>query len=191
MTVREALSSWIIMRLVINWLENVALWIAGAALLLMGTIVTASVVGRVVFTAPVPDDLVMVGLLMVGVIILPLAFIERTDGHIAVTVITDHFPVRVQFALKALGNLLFGLFFGVMGVMLAKKVPSEISEHLYYDGHFEIPTWPMKALFAMGVAIFVARLLFSFFGNLQGMVNGVKPAGGESRASKTFKKPEE
>lgn len=191
MILREALLGWDIMRLVLSWFENVALWIAGAALLLMGAIVTASVVGRVLFTAPVPDDLVMVGLLMVGVIILPLAFIERTDGHIAVTVITDHFPVRVQFALKAMGNLLFGLFFGVMGMMLAKKVPSEISEHLYYDGHFEIPTWPMKALFAMGVAIFVVRLLFSFLGNLSGMVNGVKPEDSESQKSQNFEKPEE
>lgn len=160
------------MHRILSLLENVALWIAGAALLLMGTIVTVSVVGRVVFTAPVPDDLVMVGLLMVGVIILPLAFIERSDGHIAVTVITDRLPLRLQFALKAFGNLLFGLFFGVMGFMLAKKIPSEFAEHLYYDGHLEIPTWPMKMVFALGVAIFVLRLSVSFMRNCRSVISG-------------------
>lgn len=160
------------MQRILSLLENVALWIAGAALLLMGTIVTVSVVGRVVFTAPVPDDLIMVGLLMVAVIILPLAFIERADGHISVTVIADRFPVRLQYTLKAIGNLFFGLFFGVMGFMLARKIPSEFSEALYYDGHLEIPTWPMKTVFALGVAIFVVRLSVSFLRNCQGVVSG-------------------
>lgn len=160
------------MQRILSLLENVALWIAGAALLLMGTIVTVSVVGRVVFTAPVPDDLIMVGLLMVAVIILPLAFIERADGHISVTVITDRLPVRLQFALKAFGNLLFGLFFGVMGFMLAKKIPSEFSEALYYDGHLEIPTWPMKTVFALGVAILAIRLTVSFVNNCRGVLTG-------------------
>lgn len=160
------------MHRIVSLLEDVALWIAGAALLLMGAIVTVSVVGRVAFTAPVPDDLVMVGLLMVAVIILPLAFIERSDGHIAVTVITDRLPLRLQFALKALGNLLFGLFFGVMGFMLAKKIPSEFSENLYYDGRLEIPTWPMKTVFALGVAILVVRLMLSFIRNCRGVLSG-------------------
>ena len=68
-------------------IENAAMWLACAALFLMGAIVTASVIGRVAFNLPVPDDLIMVGLLMVCVIVLPLAFVERADGHIAVTVI--------------------------------------------------------------------------------------------------------
>ena len=155
--------------------ENVALWVACAALLLMGAIVTASVVGRVVFNAPVPDDLIMVGLLMVCVIVLPLAYIERTDGHIVVTVISDWFPVRLQYLLRTVGNILFMGFFGTMGYMLALKVPGEFSENLYYDGHWDIPTWPMKAMFAAGVFILVLRCLISMWRNFQVVLTGRLP----------------
>ena len=149
-----------LMRL-IQFIENLALWIACAALLAMGGIVTASVVGRGVFNHPVPDDLLMIGLLMVCVIVLPLAYVERSDGHIAVTVIANLLPPRIQAVLKAFGNLLFGLFLGTMGFMIAKKIPSEIAQNLYYDGQLDVPTWPMKAVFAFGVVTFLLRLVIN------------------------------
>lgn len=142
----------------INFFENLALWVGCAALLAMGLIVTGSVVGRSVWNHPVPDDLLLVGLLMVCVIVLPLAYVERQNGHIAVTVIANFFPVKVQAILTAFGNLLFGLFLGTMGFVIAKKVPSEIAQNLYYDGQLDIPTWPMKCVFAFGVAAFLLRL---------------------------------
>lgn len=156
-------------------IESAAMWLACAALLLMGSIVTASVIGRVAFNMPVPDDLIMVGLLMVCVIILPLAYVERTDGHIAVTVIADLLPLRAQYALRTLGNLLFVTFFGTMGYMLALKVPSEFFENLYYDGQLYIPTWPMKAVFVFGVAVLVARCLVSLWNNARAVISGHAP----------------
>ena len=156
-------------------IEGAAMWLACAALLLMGFIVTASVIGRVVFNMPVPDDLIMVGLLMVCVIVLPLAFIERTDGHIAVTIIADRLPLRLQYGFRLLGNILFIAFFGTMGFMLALKVPGEFSEDLYYDGQLDIPTWPMKAMFVFGVAVLVARCLVSLGRNARSVASGRAP----------------
>ncbi len=142
--------------------EEVAMWTAGFSLLVMGAVVTTSVIGRVLFNMPVPDDLIMAGLLMVCTIILPLAFIEASDGHIAVTIIADHLPLRVQAVLRMVGALLFAAFFGTIGFMIATKVPGEFVEELYYDGQLEIPTWPMKAVFAFGIAVLVVRLTFTF-----------------------------
>jgi TRAP-type C4-dicarboxylate transport system permease small subunit len=160
---------------VLRKIEGAAVWLACAALLAMGSIVTASVIGRVAFNMPVPDDLIMVGLLMVCVIILPLAWVERTDGHISVTVIADLLPVRVQYALRVLGTVLFAGFFGTMGYMLALKVPGEYAENLYYDGQLYIPTWPMKAVFVFGVAVLVARCLVSLWINTRAVISGRAP----------------
>ena len=146
------------MERLLSRIEEVAMWTAGFALLVMGAVVTTSVIGRVVFNLPVPDDLIMAGLLMVCTIILPLAFIEARDGHIVVTVIADRLPVRVQAVLRMIGALLFAAFFGTIGTMIATKVPGEFSEQLYYDGQLDIPTWPMKIVFAFGVAVLVIRL---------------------------------
>ena len=155
-----------IMRLFI-FMENLALWIACTALFVMGSIVTGSVVGRGWFNYPIPDDLLMIGLLMVCVIVLPLAYVGRNDGHIAVTVIANRFPVRVQALMTAFGNLLFALFLGTMGFMIAKKIPSEIAQKLYYDGQLDLPTWPMKVVFAFGVATFLARLSINAWQNIK------------------------
>lgn len=151
----------------VEFIENIALWIACAALFTMGLLVTGSVVGRSAFNHPIPDDLLLIGLLMVCVIVLPLAYVERSNGHIAVTVISNHLPVRVQSLLTAFGNLLFALFLGTMGFMIAKKVPSEIAQNLYYDGQLDVPTWPMKMIFAFGVATFLLRLSITTWQSLR------------------------
>lgn len=148
-------------------LENAVLWVACASLFIMGAIVATSVIGRGMFNAPVPDDLLMIGLLMICVIVLPLGYVERADGHIVVTVIADRLPVRFQSLLSAFGKMLFGVFMGTMGFMLARKVPSEFAENLYYDGHLEIPTWPMKLVFAFGVLVFLARLALNIWAELK------------------------
>jgi len=150
----------------VEFIENLALWVACAALFAMGLIVTGSVVGRGFFNHPIPDDLLIIGLLMVCVIVLPLAYVERSDGHIAVTVIANKLPSRLQALMTAFGNLLFGAFLGIMGFMLAKKVPSEIAQNLYYDGQLDVPTWPMKVVFAFGVAAFLLRLAINTKRNL-------------------------
>jgi len=149
------------------YFENLVLSVSCAALFTMGLIVTGSVVGRTVFNYPIPDDLLLIGLLMVCVIVLPLAYVERKDGHIAVTVISDLFPLRVQAFLTACGSLLFGLFLGTMGFMIAKKIPAEMAQNLYYDGQLDIATWPMKVVFAVGVMGFLFRLSINIFKNLK------------------------
>lgn len=151
---------------IVEFVENLALWIACAALFAMGLIVTGSVIGRGWFNHPIPDDLLLIGLLMVCVIVLPLAYVERNNGHIAVTVIANRLPLRVQALMTAFGNLLFALFLGTMGIMIAKKVPSEIAQNLYYDGQLDVPTWPMKIIFAFGVAAFLLRLAINTMQNL-------------------------
>ena len=152
----------------LEFVENVALWTGCAALLIMGGLVTGSVLGRGFFNAPIPDDLLMIGLLMVCVIVLPMAYVERDDGHIVVTVIADRLPQGVQTALRIFGRLIFAAFIGTMGVVIARKIPSELEQGLYYGGALEVPTWPMKALFAFGVAVFVLRIAVGIVRDLRG-----------------------
>ena len=69
-------------------------------------IVTGSVIGRTLFNYPIPDDLLLVGLLMVLVIAFPLAHIQRVNGHIAVTIISDRLPFRLRQLQIIVGNVL-------------------------------------------------------------------------------------
>jgi TRAP-type C4-dicarboxylate transport system permease small subunit len=153
-------------------LERLALFLAGVVLLTMGGIITASILGKELFLRPIPDDLLMVGLLNVAVIVLPLAFVERQRGHIAVTVLTDWLGVRALGLLRALGALAMAVFFGGIGYMVTMRLPAEIARGAYYDGVLEIPTWPMKMVFGIGVLLFVVRLVISVGGGLRTAFTG-------------------
>lgn len=152
--------------------ENLAMGLAGLALLLMGGIVTASVLGRQFFLRPIPDDLLMVGLLMVPVIALPLAYVERYRGHITVTITTDWMGTRALGLLRVLGALCMGVFFGAMGWMIATQVPRELARGTFYDGVLGVPTWPMKAVFGLGIALFLLRLVVSVIEGLHVFLTG-------------------
>lgn len=162
-------------RTLLGALERLAMILSGTALLIMGGIVTASVLGRQLFNAPIPDDLIMVGLLMVCVVALPLAFIESQRGHIAVTVTTDWLPPRALGLLRAFGALAMMLFFGSIGYMVAQRLPREIAQGTYYDGTLEILTWPMKIVFAAGILLFVLRLAVSIAEGLRTFATGEAP----------------
>lgn len=149
------------LRKTIAALENIALFIAGLVLLTMGLIIVASILGKGLFNRPVRDDLLMVGLLNVAVITLPLAYVERQRGHIAVTVTTDWLGTRVKGALRAFGAFAMAVFFGGIGFMVVRGMPGEIALGAYYDGTLQIPTWPMKAVFGAAVLLFFARLVMS------------------------------
>lgn len=152
----------------LGFVENAALTIGCIAIFIMGALVTGSVIGRTFFNAPIPDDLLMIGLLMVCVIILPLSYVERDNGHIAVTLIADRLPMGVQRVLRAMGRIIFGAFLGTMGFVIAMKVPDEFEQRLYYDGQLEIPTWPMKIVFAFGVAVFLIRVVLNLWADIKG-----------------------
>lgn len=160
---------------VLQLVENLAVALACLALLVMGGIITGSVLGRQLFLRPIPDDLLMVGLLMVPVIALPLAYIERYRGHISVTITTDWMGTRVLGLLRSLGAVCMGVFFGGIAWMIVQRVPQDIARGTYHDGVFQIPAWPMKIVFAIGIAVFMLRLSISFIHGLVTFATGREP----------------
>lgn len=153
--------------------EDAALILAGLVLLAMGAIIVASILGRVLFLRPLPDDLLLVGLLNVAVITLPLAHVERMRGHIAVTVTTDWLGTRAKGALRAFGAFAMAVFFGGIGFMILRRMRDEIAKGAYYDGVLQIPTWPMKAVFGLAITLFFLRLLVSIAQGIHTAVTGL------------------
>ena len=117
----------------------------------------------------------------VGLLIaLFLAHIQRVNGHIAVTIISDLLPFRWRQLQIIIGNILFGLFLGVMGFVIFSKVPRELAQDLYYDGQLEIRTWPMKTMFAIGIGLFVLQICISIYRDFRAMMMGFDQTGQDS-----------
>lgn len=153
-------------------IEDAALILAGFVLLTMGAIVVVSILGKHLFLRPIPDDLLMVGLLNVAVIALPLAYVERMRGHIAVTVTTDWMGTRAKGVLRAFGSFAMAIFFGGIGFMIVRRMPDEIAKNAYYDGVLQIPTWPMKAVYGIAITLFFLRLLVSIAQGIHTAITG-------------------
>ena len=164
---------------VLHALERVALAAAGVILLAMGGVTTASVLGKELFVRPIPDDLLMIGLLNVAVIALPLAYVEYNRGHIAVTITTDWMGVRILGLLRAFGALAMGIFFGAIGYTVSMRMPAEFAQGAYYDGILQIPTWPMKAVFGLGILLLVLRLIASVVGGIHTAITGIDTPPGD------------
>ncbi len=143
------------------------MFVSALSILLLGVLVFVSVVGREVFVAGVPDDIVIAGLFMIPIIALPLAYVQSQDGHIAVTVVTNWLPPRLMAALKAFGTTIGIIFYGLMCWLMAAKIPRDYNSGGYYDGELEILVWPVKVVFAIGMTLFVIRLLVDTVGYIR------------------------
>jgi TRAP-type C4-dicarboxylate transport system permease small subunit len=139
-------------------IERTLAMLAGGILLLMGLLVTASVLAREQLGVTLPDDILIVGLSMVAVVSLPLAHVQRDRGQIAVTVITDRLPSAVGAIGRIAGNLIGMVLFGSIGFLTVQSVPEAFAENHYYDGQLLIPVWPVKAVFGAGMGLFALRL---------------------------------
>lgn len=146
---------------VLGWLEGASMAAAAAVVLAMAVMTAISVAGRELIGLPIPDDIVIQGIMMVAIIILPLAFVQAKGGHIAVTVATDWLPARGITLLKLIGTLIGLVLFAAIGWEAGKQVPGDFESGGYYDGVYEIPVWPPKVVFVVGIAVFVLRLALS------------------------------
>jgi TRAP-type C4-dicarboxylate transport system permease small subunit len=152
-------------------LENAAMTLGALSVLVLGLIIFASVIGREFFNRGVPDDIIMAGLMMIPIIVLPLAFVQSQNGHITVTVATDMLSRRWLAGLRVLSSIIGIAFFGAIGWFLIRKVPKDFMRGNYYDGQLEIPVWPMKVIFAIGIALFIFRLLFDLYDNIRSVIS--------------------
>lgn len=147
-------------------LESLATYCGALTILALGLLISISVLGRALFNTGVPDTITLAGLMMIPIIALPMAGVQAQNGHIAVTVTSDWLPSRMISLLKALSNVIGFVFFGAIVWFLMQKVPRDLATGAYYDGELEIPVWPMKVIFAIGIGLFLIRLLIDFFRNL-------------------------
>jgi TRAP-type C4-dicarboxylate transport system permease small subunit len=90
-------------------IEAALLAIAALCIVLLGVVITANVVGRQFFGAGVPDAIVLVRELMVGVVVLPLAYVTAERAHISVEFVFNMVGARAKRAMTAFASLFAAL----------------------------------------------------------------------------------
>ncbi|BCH35771.1 hypothetical protein MesoLjLc_77010 [Mesorhizobium sp. L-8-10] len=140
-------------------LEKLLLGFGAAAVLALGAMISINVALRALWGLSIPDSVVMVSELMVAAIMLPLAAASADRAHICVEVVSAHFSKRIQSWL-----IVFGWFVGLMAVTPLlwagwHEFVRNWQSWGLHPGIVELPKWPGRLLFAIGLAAAGLRLV--------------------------------
>lgn len=135
-------------------------FIAAAAVAILGMCVyiTLGILLRSLAGVQIPDEVVIVGDLMIGALILPLAYVAADRGFIAVEVLTDMLPKSTHVWFNVLAA-----FVGLCAVIPITyagflAMVHAIESGNYFFGILEVPEWPGRVAFFSGYALFFVRL---------------------------------
>lgn len=152
-------SSYAKVRGVFGRVEKLLLDLGALAIIVFCIYICAGIILRSLFASQVPDEVVIVGELMVAALILPLGFVAADRGFIAVELLTNRMPPIVQRWLNVLA-VSVGLL-ATLPITYAAFHAAEtaLTSGNYFFGLLSLPEWPGRLAFFCGYVVFVVRLL--------------------------------
>jgi len=139
-------------------MEQGALIIAGLCIVLLGLMITLTVVTRNLFGWGITDDVVIVRELMVGAVFLPLAYVTADYSHITLEFLFKRVGTYAKLWVLAIGSLISLLILLPLVFSAWQGFFHAASSGAYFFGELELPEWPGRFAFFVGAALFVIRL---------------------------------
>ena len=134
--------------------ENGARYLGIAATVTIMAIIACDVVLRYAFIGPY---------VMAALFFLPLGYVQRCHGKIAVDLFVKLLPVPVRSAFARLGNVLAASVFAIACGAFAVKALDAFQSGDEIIGPYIWVTWPIYTIVAVGLGLFVLRLLVQVF----------------------------
>jgi TRAP-type C4-dicarboxylate transport system permease small subunit len=139
-------------------------WIGGLALILMMLHIAADVFARYILNAPLHGTVEIVSAYyMVAVVFLPLAMIERLNGHIVVELFTQHLPRRVQDVLIGIVALASALYFATFAWRTWGDALNKFAVGESALGTVQVTVWPTRFYLPIGCGLIALVLLHKGF----------------------------
>jgi TRAP-type C4-dicarboxylate transport system permease small subunit len=126
--------------------------VGGAAALTVATVMVVSVLGRWLFSAPVPGDfeVAQIGTAIAVFAFLPYCQIVR--GNIVVDSFTSRLPARMRGRIDALWDVVFAAAMALVAACLARGTVDTFASH-EVSMMLRIPVWPGVAFGALSCAL--------------------------------------
>jgi len=144
--------------------------LAGAAIIIMMLLTCADVLLRLL-RHPIPGTYEIVGFLGTIIISFSLAYTSREKGHIAVEILVEKFPRRVQAAIEAVVSLIGAALFALI-TWQSLVYASDMRQSGEVSVTLTMPIYPFIYGVAAGSALLVLVLLLD---SLRSAVRAVKP----------------
>ena len=144
--------------------ENGARYLGIAATVMIMAIIGCDVILRYAFNAPLAWAYEFIGLyVMAAMFFLPLGYVQRCHGNIAVDLFVKMLPLPVRSAFTRLGNVLAACVFAIACGAFALKAVDAFKSGDEIIGPYVWVTWPIYTTVAVGLGLFVLRLLVQVF----------------------------
>ncbi|WP_420402359.1 TRAP transporter small permease subunit [Nisaea sp.] len=157
--------------------ENVANFVAGAAVFLLMALGVLQILLRSIFNNPIVGYIDLVELSMALLAFLGAAYCQRLGGHIRMDILVGNLEGRLLWFVESLGTLL-ALF--IIGVIIWFGWDHFLRAYELGDTTIdaEFPVWPSKLLVPVAFAIWWIRLAIQFAGSLRLLIDpALAPAG--------------
>jgi len=144
--------------------ENGARYLGIAATVTIMAIIACDVVLRYAFNAPLAWAYEFIGLyVMAALFFLPLGYVQRCHGNIAVDLFVKLLPMPLRSAFARVGNVLAACVFAIACGAFAMKALDAFVSGDEIIGPYIWVTWPIYTIVTMGLGLFVLRLLVQVF----------------------------
>jgi TRAP-type C4-dicarboxylate transport system permease small subunit len=152
-TVQEPPRSWL--AAVIEFMHGAAGWL----LLFLVFLITLDVTGRYFLSRPITGTLEISEFLMVFVIFLSIASVQRKKGHIRVQLLTRNLPRFAATVLDVMAHILAIAFFLLIAWQAGVSAMSSLDFREASEGLLQIPIYPAKFAISIGSLVIVGQLL--------------------------------
>lgn len=142
------------------------------AVIALGLLIVASVVGREFIGVSVPDSIIIVRDLMVAAILFPLSSATARRGNISIEVIANHFPDGLNRWIAVTAAIIGMLVVGVLIYAAWLQLEKTWIQASHYGGDFQMPKWPSRAMYMIAFIFVFLRLSQLFWVDLKAAITG-------------------
>jgi TRAP-type C4-dicarboxylate transport system permease small subunit len=147
----------------LDTLTDILVVVSGIAISLMAIHIVVDVGGRYLLRAPLPGTVEFVSrYYMVVLVFLPLALVQKRDGHFVAGLFTDNLPPRIKQPLIAVTHVAMAavaLLLAWRGVTAAEH--ATVTGEQVQAAEFVIMTWPGRWLVPLGLGLMALQALLT------------------------------
>jgi TRAP-type C4-dicarboxylate transport system permease small subunit len=133
--------------------------VSAISIFIMMILVSANIVGRYLFNAPITGAFEVTEALLVVIIMLGLALTQYHDGHIRVTILTRRMPPVWAHTAKVCALVLGAVFFAWCGYASWKFAYESYSFNEQEWGTITFPLYPFKFIVFIGIVLLAIQFV--------------------------------
>lgn len=153
-------------------IEKVCVDIATLAIMLLAILIFTDVVALNIFNRSVPDVIIIIRELMVLAIVMPLAAATANRAHISVEIFANAIPERIASWFVLFGSILGLLALTPILYSGGREFLHQWSNDSVFYGDLNLPRWPGRLAFLLGIALAWVRLWTMVFNDLRTLLMG-------------------